>query len=110
MAWATERARGGEGGGGGGDDRRRRTIIFGKTNMIITVTPIIITIGFISICDHWKPSRFSKKVGLATSGSSGSGNGSGCRLCDSIARGFPEGVTSRRTVGQRLCVSSTSSR
>ena len=27
-------------------------IILGKTTMINTVTPIINTIGFISICDH----------------------------------------------------------
>jgi hypothetical protein len=86
-------------------------IIFGKTTMMSTVTPIISTIGFMSICDHWKPSRFSKKVGLATSGSSGSGKGSGCRLCVSSARALPlDALTSTRTVGQTDCVSNTSSR
>lgn len=52
-------------------------IMPGITTMMSSVTPIIITIGFISKLDHWKPSRFSKKVGFATRGSSGSGKGRG---------------------------------
>lgn len=50
-----------------------------------------------------KPSRFSKKVGLATSGSRGSGNGSGWRLCVRSARALPgaDALTSTRTCGWR---------
>ena len=85
-------------------------IILGKTTISSIVTPIMITIGFISIPLTLKPSRFSKKVGFACSISSGSGNGSGWRLCESDARRFPEPCTSRRTVGHTLSVSCTSSR
>lgn len=60
----------------------------------------------------WKPSRFSKKTGFATSGSSGSGNGTGCLLCVSSARSLPAAfaLTSSRTMGQILCTSCTSSK
>mmetsp|Transcript_21331 Transcript_21331/g.57445 ORF Transcript_21331/g.57445 Transcript_21331/m.57445 type:complete len:217 (-) Transcript_21331:181-831(-) len=87
-------------------------IILGKTTMMSSVTPITMTIGFISIADHWKPSRFSKKTGFATSGSSGNGNGTGWRLCVSSARSLPAAfaLTSSRTIGQMLCTSCTSSR
>ena len=76
------------------------------------MTPIIITIGFINRELHLNPSRFSKKVGFATSGSRGSGKGSGWRLCVRSARALAGvvAVTSKRTVGHTLCVSSTSSR
>ena len=87
------------------------SIILGNTTMMSSVNPIMSTIGFISMPAQLKPSRFSKKVSLAKIGSSGSGKGSGWRLCVSSARAFPDvALTSSLTVGHTLCVSSTSSR
>ena len=75
-----------------------------------------------SECEKWRRAGWRASVccrlprlvapGFATRGSSGSGKGTGWRLCVSSARSLPAAfaLTSSLTIGQMLCTSCTSSK